>query len=110
VKPSDVNVINVAIGPDGSVSVYGWLDNEDNKSVWTRTALAEAWTKKKADKFLNYHLKRAGARALPRSKTDKKRRKAWQNDDDSDSEWFQEVKAKVKRREQQSSEDAATSN
>jgi hypothetical protein len=105
-----VNVINVAIGPDGSVSLFGWLDNEDNKSVWTRTALVEAWTKKKADKFLNFYLKLAGARPLPRSKTDKKRRKARQNDDDSDSEWFQEVKAKVKRREQQSSEDAAASN
>ncbi|KAI3570658.1 hypothetical protein IWW34DRAFT_571878, partial [Fusarium oxysporum f. sp. albedinis] len=29
------HVQNIAVGPDGSVSLLGWLDNEREKSTWT---------------------------------------------------------------------------
>lgn len=108
VEPEDLRIKNVAIAPDKSVSLLGSLPGETYWSLWTRSALIQAWGRKRANKFLNFYLKRAGAKALPKSLTDPSRRKKKRVDDDSDSDWLDAVWSKAKRRERKSRSREAT--
>jgi hypothetical protein len=102
IEPEDLRIKNVAIAPDKSVSFIGSLPDEPYWSLWTRSALIQAWGRNRANKFLNFHLKRAGAKALPKSLTDPNRKKKKRVDDDSDSDWLDAVRSKEKRRERKS--------
>ncbi|RYC78133.1 hypothetical protein BFJ63_vAg18993 [Fusarium oxysporum f. sp. narcissi] len=88
IKLWNFHVQNIAVGPDGSVSLLGRLDKEKEPSIWTRTVLAEAWGRERADQLLSFYLKQAGARGLPNNK----RRKIQQGGNDSISKWDKEFK------------------
>ncbi|EXM12363.1 hypothetical protein FOTG_19136 [Fusarium oxysporum f. sp. vasinfectum 25433] len=102
IKLRSFHVQHIAVGARGSVSLLARLDNEKEPSIWTRTVLAEAWGRERADQLLSFYLrfymKRARARRLPN-----KRRKIQQGGNGSMLNWdkeFEELKVRVEGRKQ----------
>ncbi|KAK2122305.1 hypothetical protein NOF04DRAFT_1255213 [Fusarium oxysporum II5] len=98
IKLRSFHVQHIVVGSRGSVRVLARLDKEREMSVWTRTALVEAWGRERADQLLSFYLrfyiKRARARRLPNNK----RRKIQQGGNGSMFNWdkeFEELKVRV---------------